>query len=438
MIVMKFGGSSVGDSGRIKAMAEIVRGNLARNPVVVVSAFGGVTDSLIDLARKAKGGKPNGELDDVRNRHLKTMKELGLEGNLIAGELEELERLMDGIALLSELTPKTLDKVMSFGERMSSKIIASYMEANGVKAAARNAYDIGMLTDSNFGDADVLPETADMIRGAFKPEQGVVSVVTGYIGKDRQGEITTLGRSGSDYTASIVGAAIGAEEIQIWTDVDGVMTSDPRIVKGAMSIESVSYSEASELAFMGAKVLHPKTILPAIEKGIPVRVLNTFNPSHRGTTIVRDIKTRSRLASIACKRRVCVINISTPEMFLAHGFLRRVFEIFDNLGFSVDMVSTSEVNVSVTIDGKHDLQRLVRELEKISKVEVRENRAKISLVGNEVSFMPDLFKKLFEALSEIKVEMMSSSTSEVNQSFVVKEEQADEAVRRLHMAFFGS
>ena len=214
-----------------------------------------------------------------------------------------------------------------------------------MKAAARNAYDIGMLTDSNFGDADVLPETADMIRGAFKPEQGVVSVVTGYIGKDRQGEITTLGRSGSDYTASIVGAAIGAEEIQIWTDVDGVMTSDPRIVKGAMSIESVSYSEASELAFMGAKVLHPKTILPAIEKGIPVRVLNTFNPSHRGTTIVRDIKTRSRLASIACKRRVCVINISTPEMFLAHGFLRRVFEIFDNLGFSVDMVSTSEVNV---------------------------------------------------------------------------------------------
>ncbi len=437
MIVMKFGGSSLADAERIRDAVRIVMLNRARHPIVVVSALGGVTDALLKAAKLATEGKGREAAAYVADRHSSVIRDLGIPLTTVDPELSRLSSILAAVSMLNELTPKTLDEVASLGERMSSRIVAAYMRKEGAGAAAHDAYDIGMITDSRFGNADCLPESMRSIRAALSRQGETIPVVTGYIGKDREGSITTLGRGGSDYTASILGAAIGADEIQIWTDVNGIMTADPRVVKGALSIPKVSYSEASELAFLGAKVLHPKTILPAIEKRIPVRILNTFNPSHKGTVVLREIATKRRVASIACKKGIKSINIYNPNMFLAHGFMKGLFSVFDSFGISIDMIATSNVSVSVTLDEDRDLRGLVRELSSLAQVEIREGRAKISLVGKQVAFIPGLFGRMFSSLDDIRVEMISSSASETNQGFVVKGEDADKAVARLHREFFG-
>jgi aspartate kinase len=436
MIIMKFGGSSLADADRIRNVVNIVKLNVEKRPVVIVSALAGVTDSLLNAANLALQGKEAAEISRIEKKHTDAMRSLGIKEDGVRKDMEELTRLMGSISLLGELTPKTLDSAVSFGERMSSKIVAAYMRKVGIRAKAYNAYEAGLLTDSNFGYADVSPADYPLIAKALKNTRGRIPVITGYIGMDGQGNITTLGRGGSDYTASIFGAALDADEIQIWTDVDGIMTADPRIVKSALSIGEVSNQEASELAFLGAKVLHPKTILPAIKKNIPVHILNTFNPKHRGTMVMRDIRIKSRVASIACKKRIKVLNIYSTKMFLAHGFLREVFAILDNFGFLVDMVATSEVNVSITIDGSRDTRALVRSLGEIGAVEVMEGRAKVSLVGKNMVLIPGVFGKTFPSLGDMRIEM-SSSISEINQSFVVRERDADAAVRLLHKTFFG-
>jgi aspartate kinase len=436
MIVMKFGGTSVGNAEMIKRITNIVKSQTHRNPIVVVSAFDGVTDGLIKIANDASNGRVN--LDEIRARHFDVIKNLELGPSVIPTELKELEILLTGISILKELTPRTLDAVMSFGERMSARIIATYMSKAGLDARAYNSYDLGLVTDSKFGNAEVLPETAVNIRNYFKKLKCSIPVITGFIAKSKNGEITTLGRGGSDYTASIVGAALDAEEIQIWTDVNGIMTADPKIIEDAVTVELISYEEASELAFLGAK-LHPKTILPAINKNIPVRVLNTFNPSSKGTTILRNARTANRVTSIVCRRNVKVVNIHSPRMLLAHGFLHKISEVFDRLGISVDMISTSEVNVSLTIDDKYSTERLVEELKNIGDVEVRNNRASISLVGSDVGGNSDILGRVFANLGamNIDIEMLSSGASEINESFVVREEDADDAVKTLHNALFG-
>lgn len=436
MIVMKFGGTSVGSAEMMGRVTEIVKSQKHRNPILVVSAFNGVTNQLIKLANDASGGKAS--LDEIRAKHFNLIKDAGLDPSMVSAELAELESIVSGISILKELTPRTLDAVMSFGERMSAKIIAAYMSKNGLRAKAYNSYEMGLVTNSEFGNAEVLPETEANLQNFSKNLKGHIPVVTGFIAKSRNGEMTTLGRGGSDYTASIVGAALGAEEIQIWTDVNGIMTADPKIVEDAVSIESISYEEASELAFLGAK-LHPKTILPAVKKGIPVRVLNTFNPSSKGTTILRNAGRANCIKSIVCRRNVKVINIHSPRMLLAHGFLHRIFEVFDRLGISVDMISTSEVNVSLTLDDRYDTDRLVEELNGIGDVDVRDNRASISLVGLEVGGNSDILGRVFSNLGamNINTEMLSSGASEINESFVVREEDADDVIRILHNAFFG-
>ncbi len=437
MIVMKFGGTSVGSPEMIKRAAEIVKSHASRKPVVVVSAFAKVTDSLMNLAHAALNNSH--DTGGIRKRHYDIMEGLGIDKSLISHELEELEALIKGISLLKELTPRTLDLLMSFGERMSAKIVAEYFSKSGLNARACNSYDTGFVTDSNFGNADVLPETEANIRDFFRNSTGFVPVVTGFIAKNANGEVTTLGRGGSDYTASIIGAAISAEEIQIWTDADGIMTADPKIVKNARSIDFISYEEAAELAFLGARVLHPKTILPAIEKNIPVRTLNTYNPGHKGTTILRETGKSHCITSIACKKGIKVINIHSPKMLFAAGFMHKIFRIFDELKISVDMVSTSEVNVSVTIDGKYGTEKLVKELENMADVDVRNNRASISVVGTNIDSTSGIAGKIFSSLGNknINVEMISSGASKINESFVVKEEDADDAVRTIHETFFG-
>lgn len=443
LIVMKFGGTSVGSAASIRKVAGIVQARASRKPFVVVSAASGVTDMLLAAARKARDRAAASKeiMIPIEARHFLIMDELGIPRRLIADELAELEHVLFGISLVRELTPRTLDYVASFGERISSRIVAAHMAGCGFKAQAFNAYDLGMLTDSNFGSAEILPSTSSLISGAVKSvPDGIFPVVTGFLGKTSEGEITTLSRGGSDYTAAIFGAALGAEEIQIWTDVDGVMTADPRVVPGAKTVDAVSFEEASELAYFGAKVLHPKTILPALDKDIPVRVLNTFNPSAAGTLIVKRIERKDDVTAITAKSNIFVINIHSARMLMAHGFLGRVFRLFDEFRVPVDAIATSEVNVSLTVEKKFDISGLVKKLEEFSTVTVLPDRASLSVVGEGIRSRHGVGGRIFSVLGKngINVEMLSQSYGVVSESVVIQESQLSHAITALHDEFFGT
>ena len=445
VIVMKFGGTSVGSAESIRNVIEIVKASLGRNPFVIVSAVSGVTDMLLAAAQRALDRKSSVRfiVKDVEEKHRPVIEALGLDAGIVSEELAELEHVLFGISLIRELTARTTDYVVSFGERISSKIVAAFARKAGINAEAFNAYDLGMVTDANFGNAEILPATYEAIAAAVKGiPAGVIPIITGFVGKTAEGEVTTLGRGGSDYTAAIYGAALNAEEIQVWTDVDGVMTADPKIVPDARTVDVVSFEEASELAYFGAKVLHPKTILPAMNKGIPVRVLNTFNPSGKGTLILKDVGKgkRNDVTAITCKKNIFVINISSARMLLAYGFLHHVFKLFDEFNVPVDLIATSEVNVSVTVERKFDISELVERLREFADVAVLSDRASISVVGNGIRSTPGIGGRLFSTLgkSGVNVEMTSQSYSDVNESIVIKEERLDEAVRALHDEFFGA
>jgi aspartate kinase len=433
---MKFGGTSVGSAERIKNLAKIASENIHRNPIIVVSAFNGVTDHLINLAYNALKGDVN--LDWIVNRHLKVMDELGISFDIVKEEFKELEVVLKGISYLKELNTKILDLVMSFGERISSKIIAEYLNDTGMNAKQFNAYDIGLITDSNFGNAEVLEQSYEIINKNLSNLRNCIPVITGFIGKDLKGRITTLGRGGSDYTATIIGAAVNAEEVQIWTDVDGVMTADPKVCPNARVIDALTYEEAYELAYFGAKVLHPKTILPAKRKSIPIRILNSFNPSNKGTYIVANVERKRKVIAIVSKKNINVINIHTPKMFLAYGYLYKIFEVFNKHKISVDLISTSEVNVSLTFENKYDVEDLIKDLKEIADVELYTSRASISLVGKEINQEPNIAGRAFSVLGEkgINIEMISAGSSKINISFVVNQELADLCVRELHEVFF--
>lgn len=436
MIVMKFGGTSVGNALRIREVVGIVKSQLGNGPIVVVSALGGITDALIETGKQAAAGKDvNVMLDQIVKRHYDTIAELKLERKIIAPEVEQLGKLLGEIFMLGELNPRNLDKLMSFGERMSARIVAACMRSAGLDGQAYDSYDIGMITTSNFGDADITPYTYQRIKKALSGKS-CIPVITGFLGKSKEGEITTLGRGGSDYTASIVGAAVGAKEIQIWTDVNGIMTADPKIVKSARSIDEVSYKEATELALLGAKVLHPKTILPAVENSIPVRILNTFNPSHKGTLVLSSVGAGSRITSITYKKHIMAISISSIGKVDSREFLRKVLEIFDRNGVPVDLVSNSKIGVSVTIDERNESLKLMTELQAVGKVEAKSNRARVSLVGNDLLYMPDILQNMYTSLKSIEIEMVSSRVSRKTKSVVIAEKYADRAVKRLHTTFF--
>lgn len=441
MIVMKFGGTSVGSAESIRKAVGIVRENKSRSPFVVVSALSGVTDLLLSSARKAldRNLSVSQIVAEVARVHAAVIAKLGIDSGLVSDELVELEHVLFGISLVRELTARTSDRVASLGERMSSKIVAACGRKSGLNAKAFNAYDLCMVTDKNFGSAEILPSTNEKIAAAVrKIPKDVIPVVTGFLGKTMEGDITTLGRGGSDYSAAIFGAALNAEEIQIWTDVDGIMTADPRIVPGARTIDVVSFEEASELAYFGAKVLHPKTILPAMVRGIPVRVLNTFNPSGKGTLILKDVKPTQDITAITSKSNIYVININSARMLLAYGFMYNVFKLFDEYRIPVDLIATSEVNVSVTVEKKFSISGLVEKLKEFATVTVLSDRASISVVGSGIKSTPGVGGKVSTILGNksINIEMTSQGYADVNQSLVVREDRLNEAVRALHDEFF--
>ncbi len=445
MIVMKFGGTSVGSAESIRGAVEIVRkaAGSGKKPFVIVSAVSGVTNLLLASARKAleRGVSVKDIIGEIESCHLKIMDELGVPAGIISDDLAELEHVLFGIALLRELTPRTLDYAASFGERISSKIVACYARNAGLSALPFNAYSLGMVTDANFGGAEILPETNSLIAEAVAGiPQGVVPIVTGYIGRTASGDFTTLGRGGSDYTAAIYGAALNASEIQIWTDVDGVMTADPRIVQDARTVDVVSFEEASELAYFGARVLHPKTILPAMNKDIPVKVLNTFNPAGKGTTILRKAAWKNDITAITCKKNILVININSARMMMAYGFMHSVFRLFDEFHVPVDMISTSEVNVSLTVEKQFDVSGLVGTLKEFAEVTLLSDRASISIVGEGIRSRHGVGSRIFSVFGRcgINVEMTSQSYHDVNESVVIREKDVDAAVRALHDEFFGN
>jgi aspartate kinase len=432
MIVMKFGGTSVGSAKRIKAVANIIKQNLNREPLVVVSAVGGVTDRLIEAADKALNGSCN--ISEIQEKHSKILSELNLSEDLVKNELKELNKLLNNISVVKEVTTETLDHVTSFGERMSSKILAAYLNNLNVKAEAHNAYYLGLVTNDIYVDAQPLPVTEENLRKNLN-NRNAVPVIT----KNKAGNITTLGRGGSDYTASIVGTALDVEEIQIWTDVDGIMTADPKIVKDAKTIDKISFNEASELAYFGAKVLHPRTILPAMEKNIPVRILNTYNPSGKGTLILKEAnKSEQIVKAIAFKKNINLIGICSTRMLMAHGFLARLFKIFDKYKVVVDMIATSEVSVSVTVDKDENLDNVVKELENIAKVKLEKNKAIVCVVGEGMRHTKGVAGKLFATLGNkgINIEMISQGASEINIGFIVGNEYVEKAVQVLHREFF--
>ncbi len=436
MIVMKFGGTSLGDADRVKTAGEIIQKYAAKNPLVVVSAHGHVTDRLDELTRAALAG--NFDTAAIRDAHAQILDGLDLAPDLVDALVGELCELVRGIALVKELTPRTYDYVVSFGERCSSRIVAAHLCSLGLDAEAADAYDIGMITDSHFGGARPLLESEKAIRKAVA-KSGKLLVVTGYIGKNEDGEITTLGRGGSDFTATYIGAAIGAEEVQIWTDVDGIMTANPALVPTARPIEEVSFEEASELAYYGAQVIHPSTMIPAIKKDIPVRVLNTYRLDYPGTRIMRQINNgQDPVKAIVYKKNITLIHIVSTRMLLHHGFMASLFEIFNRHRIVIDMISTSEVTVSLTTDTRTHLPEALDEIAQFAAATSYENKTIVCVVGQGMERATGTPYRIFSALKamEIDVQMISQGASKINFAFLVDDVDCERAVQALHTEFF--
>jgi aspartate kinase len=431
MRVLKFGGTSVGSPENLAKVREIVRAQREYRPVVVVSAHGGVTDELLAQARAAARG--DYDLGQLRRRHAELHKAIGVDGAVVDRLFSELDDLLKGVTLLQELTARSLDLVVSFGERMSVRGIAEYLDGVPV-----DAYDIGMRTDSRFAEANPDPECFADLKAGIEAIDGL-PIVTGFIAKDAVGNVTTLGRSGSDLTATLLGAALDADEVQIWTDVDGVMTADPRMVDAARSIPVLSIAEASELAYYGAKVIHPATMLPAVERRIPVCVKNTSKPEHDGTRILAQAPpAETAVKSIAYKRGITLITISSTRMLLQSGFMAKIFEVFSRYDLSVDLVATSEVTVSVTVDANSNLDAVIAELGAFSDVEVEHDMAQVCVVGEGIRERVGVAAEVFLTLKreELPVRLISHGGTKINISFLLESATVERAVRALHSTFF--
>ncbi len=436
MIVMKFGGTSLGDPERVDAAARIVKAQIARGPAVVVSAFAGVTDMLIQKAREALTGKVS--VNEIYKRHQQFIRAFNLPEDIVSPELFRLEELLRGVSLVRELTPRTLDLTSSFGEMMSHKIVAARFRAHDIPAVPAPSTDLGFLTDSTFGGARLKDESYALIKKTMARVEGV-PIVTGFIARDEEGNITTLGRSGSDYTATILGASLRAEEIQIWTDVDGVMSADPSVLPEALPIPRLSFEEASELAYYGARVLHPSTIIPAVKRNIPVRVKNTFHPDHPGTVIVHHVDpSREVIKSIVYKEHIYLVTVASTGMLLQHGFLARIFGVFDRHGIVIDMVSTSEVTVSFTVDSSANLNEAVREISRFADVTVESKKTIVGVVGTGIRDTTGIAARVFSAVAgtNVNILMISQGATKINISFLIEDEDIPPVVRALHEEFF--
>jgi aspartate kinase len=451
VVVMKFGGTSVEDPAAIGRTAAIVAGRVAlgKQPVVVVSAMAKVTDQLLRAAAASEQGDRTGALaisSRLRARHretaaalVKNSADLAALHEFIDQKFDSLDEVLRGLAAILELTPRISDLIVSYGERISSRIVASAFRELGINAAHVDAREV-VITDSQFQKA--VPQSALIEKRAAEKllpliKQGQVPVMGGFIAANEAGITTTLGRGGSDFSGALIGGALTAEAIEIWTDVDGIMTTDPRICPDALRVKTISFEEAAELAYFGAKVLHPATILPAVKKNIPVFVLNSRNAACEGTRITSLAPhCKSPFKSIAVKKKLSIIDVVASRMLMTHGYLSEVFAIFDKYQCPVDMVSTSEVSISLTVDSNDKLPALAADLGKLADVKYEGRKALICMVGDDIRGQQGIAAQVFNAIRHINVRMISQGASEINMSFMIDEDDAEEAVRSLHAAFF--
>jgi aspartate kinase len=448
MIVMKFDAGSIGFEDRLHDVAALVRERLQRRPVVVTSALPRVTDLLLEGARlaAAREGEYEDRLQEVQTLHEHAATTAFPDGALrrrllghVQALIDELRTFYTAVYSLEELTPRTLDAVGAIGERLSCEVVTAALEHEGMRAQAVDARTV-IITDEGFGSASpLMEETGPRVRLHLKPmlDTGIVPVLGGFMGATRQGVTTTLGRGGADGTASVVGALLDAEEIQIWSEVEGLMAVDPKIVPGAQAIPRVSPEEAAELAYFGTKVLHPVMIRHAVDKGIPVRILNIQAPTAPGTLISPSEQLGpSGPCAVACRKGITIVLVSQPRMLMASGYMRRVFEVFENHHTSVDMIATSEVSVSMTVDSVEHLHAIKADLSRLGEVRILRETAIVSLVGRGFFRHPGLARRIFDALADVNVLMISFGASDVNIAVVVEEADAERAVHALHREFF--
>lgn len=449
MIVAKFGGTSVADAEAIGRLIEIVRSRADSRPVVVVSALARVTDGLLALAHRCGSGDSDGleasiaELLERHERIGRAMPGCSAAVDAIAADAGELRR---GVLAAQgrALSPEELDAVAGRGELWSSRLVAAALIAAGLPADWVDIRPI-LVTDGRFGRAT--PNTSvfnQRARDHFTPlvESGRIPVTQGFIGATAAGAATTLGRGGSDFTAALLGAALGAERVEIWTDVDGLMTADPRIVPSAQTLSAASYDEAAELATFGARILHPATALPLVRAGIPIVVLNSRHPERGGTTIGPQAELEqmgdSPIRSISWKPGITVVNIRAPRMLGTYGFLRALFEVFERHETVVDVLASGEVSISITIEDRSRLDRIERDLAELGEVWIEKQRAIIAIVGVGLRHTPGLAGRVFNSVWPANVEIISQGASAINMTFVVRDEDGPDVVRRLHQEFFGS
>ncbi len=445
---MKFGGTSVEDAEAIRRLVSIVREKIAQQPIVIVSAMARVTNGLLDCARLAAEGNTAeiaAKFADIQARHFTAADELALpeEREDLRAALQKyfdvLEQTLAAVARQNTFSLQASDAVSAHGELLSSLLVAAAFRADRIKSEQIDIRPL-MRTNDDFSRAVVDFEIANpALNKVFssKVAAGILPVSQGFIGSTSEGVTTTIGRGGSDYSAAIIGAAVHAKAIEIWTDVDGMMTTDPRIVPEAAKIKTISFAEASELAYFGAKVLHPATLRPAMTLDIPVYICNSRRPHVQGTAILSHAPaSKSPIKAIAFKRGITVVNVTSVRMLMAHGFLAKLFEVFNRHETAVDMVATSEVSVSMTLDDTRNLENVIADLQAFGEVTVDSNRALICLVGDQMKFTPGLASRIFAPLNHINISMISHGASAINASFVIDGEFVDEAVKKLHAEFF--
>jgi aspartate kinase len=448
--VQKFGGTSVADAAAMGRLVAIVRREVdisGTPPVVVVSAMSGVTDRLLAMAAAAVRGERAEvmrELDELRIRHESAAAELlsdASRGPVIAAlgaQVDDLRAVLTAVAILQEASPRSLDGLAAAGELMSSRIVAAALSEAGVASVWVDPRLV-VITNAAHTCATPAPEA---IRAAVAHritpylDEGRAVVIGGYVGATENGVTTTLGRGGSDYSAALIGAALGCREIQIWTDVDGMLTADPRVVADPLVVPALSFGEASELAYFGAKVLHPSTILPAVEQGIPVKILNSRRPESPGTQIDAMVSSTGKLAALACKRRITVIEVTSTRMLMAHGFLLRLFEVFERYQTAVDVVTTSEVSVSVTVDDDRHLDAIVEALRQFAEVAVERDMALLCAVGDSLRSDSALSVRVLASLEGFPLRMVSQAASRRNLTVVLHERDLARAMTRLHEQWF--
>ncbi len=445
---MKFGGTSVGDVAAFERLLTVVSGQLERRPVIVVSAMTKVTDALLaafETAKKGDFAAAFASLELHFDRHIEASNHFieknspnlfDAELDLVRGELSDLLLRTSRRSLpLSMLK----DAIVSYGEQLSSRLLAEVLKAKGINARQFDSRRL-IMTDDEFGAAQpLIDETNEIVRLELGPSlaAGEVPVMGGFIAGNRSGETTTLGRGGSDYSAAIVAAALKAGELQIWTDVTGVMTCDPRISGDARTIPVLSYEEAAELAYFGAKVLHPKTIKPAVDSGIPVRVCNTFEPDEVGTMILAESgEAPNKIKSIASKKNITILRISSARMLGAYGFMSAVFQVFDRYRTVIDVISTSEVSIALTLDDTASIDKIVEELSRLGDVEAERGFAVICVVGEGLRASTGLASKIFSTIADVNIALVSHGASAVNLTFVVKESDVEKVIIRLHNEIF--